>query len=59
METLTANSKADLVEALGTRYGRGKSSLYEWLGKLEISTPKQDGMYIISSDDLAKLDNLN
>lgn len=59
MENLTAPSKADLVELLGKRYGRGKSSLYEWFNRLDISTPKQDRNYIISSEDLTRLDNLN
>lgn len=59
METLTASSKADLVELLGNRYGRKKSSIYEWFNRLNTSTPKQDGNYIISSEDLARLDNLN
>lgn len=59
MENLSANSKANLVELIGKRYGRGKSSLYEWFNRLDISTPKQDGNYTISSDDLTRLDNLN
>jgi hypothetical protein len=56
---LNANSKEALMQALGDRYGRKKSSLYDWLKLCGISALKRDGNYSFSEGDQAKLDRLN
>ena len=57
--TITGNSKEALMTALGERYGRKKSCLYDWLKMLNITAVKRDGIYTFSTEDLAQLDRLN
>ena len=57
--TITGNSKEALMTALGQRYGKKKSCLYDWLKMLNIAAMKQEGIYTFSPEDLAKLDRLN
>ncbi len=54
-----ADSAGKLIELLGERYGRKRSSLYEWLRICGITSIVVDGKYTYHTEDLAKLDRLN
>lgn len=59
METLTANTKDELIKLLEERYGRKKSSLYEWFKICDLNSVKRDGLHCFEEEDLGKLDRLN
>lgn len=56
---ITGHNKDALMQALGDRYNRKKSALYEWFRLCGITAIKSGNDYTISPEDVEKLDRLN
>jgi hypothetical protein len=56
---LVSNNSGELVQALGERYGIGKTQVYEYRKHLGIKFGKEEGQIFITTEQLSAFDDLN